>query len=466
MRRTIVLNVVGLTQELLPHAPNLARLAAQGAVRPLRTITPAVTCAVQSTFLTGLLPRDHGIVGNGWYFRDLSEILFWRQSNRLVAGEKLWDAARRRDPGFTCAQLFWWYNMYADVDISVTPRPIYPADGRKIPDIYTQPADLRGELTHKLGAFPLFRFWGPAADITSSRWIARTALHVYATRRPTLTLVYLPHLDYNLQRLGPRHPDIARDVAAVDALCGEIIDRARRDGTEVIALSEYGITSVSGAVHINRLLRSAGWIAVREELGREMLDAGASDAFAVADHQIAHVHVRRRDLIPAVKELLDSVPGIEIVLDEDGKRAAGLDHPRAGDLVAISRADRWFTYYHWLDDDRAPDFARTVEIHRKPGYDPVELFIDPKMHLPRASIAWRLARKALGFRTLMDVIPLDAGLVKGSHGRVTDRPEEGPLVISSDPDALPTGAVEATRIRDLILRHVFPMRAPVAEPVA
>jgi predicted AlkP superfamily pyrophosphatase or phosphodiesterase len=398
LTRTLVLNVVGLTPGLLAHAPHLKRLADQGALRPLATVTPAVTTTVQSTFVTGALPRDHGIVANGWYFRDLSEVLLWRQSNRLVQGEKLWDAAKRRDPAFTCAKLFWWYNMYSSADIAVTPRPMYPADGRKLPDIYTAPAGLRDELQQRLGQFPLFRFWGPAADIVSTQWIGRCALDVFERQRPTLTLVYLPHLDYNLQRLGPDHPRIAQDVAEVDQVCGELIGAAQRAGARVIALSEYGITPVSKPVHINRALRQAGYIQVREELGRELLDAGASRAFALADHQIAHVYVADPAVLPEVKALIEALPGVERVLDEAGKRQAGLDHPRSGELVAISRADSWFTYYYFLDDARAPDFARTVDIHRKPGYDPVELFLDPRLPLAKARIAWRLAQKILVFR--------------------------------------------------------------------
>ena len=311
---------------------------------------------------------------------------------------------------------------------------MYPADGRKLPDIYTTPAGLRDELQQRLGQFPLFRFWGPAADIVSSRWIGRCALDVFERQRPTLTLVYLPHLDYNLQRLGPDHPRIAQDVAEVDQVCGELIEAAQRAGARVIVLSEYGITAVSKPVHINRALREAGYIQVREELGRELLDAGASRAFAVADHQIAHIYVAEPALVPEVKALVEALPGVERVLDEAGKRQAGLDHPRSGELVAISRADSWFTYYYLLDEARAPDFARTVDIHRKPGYDPVELFLDPQLPLAKARIAWRLAQKILGFRYLMDVISLDATLVKGSHGRPTDRAEDGPLFISSEPE--------------------------------
>jgi predicted AlkP superfamily pyrophosphatase or phosphodiesterase len=463
MKRTLVLDVVGMTPALLEHAPNLRALAQRGAVRPLTTVTPAVTTTVQSTFVTGELPRVHGAVANGWYFRDLAEVWLWRQSNHLVGGEKLWDAAKRRDSSFTCAKLFWWYNMYASADWSVTPRPMYPADGRKLPDIYTHPAGLRDDLQRELGQFPLFKFWGPAADIECSRWIGQCALRVFERERPTLTLVYLPHLDYNLQRLGPTHPAIARDVAQVDEICGELIEAAGRADAEVVVLSEYGITEVSNPVHINRELRRAGWLKVRDELGREQFDAGASDAFAVADHQLAHVYVARPELVPEVATLLRGLPGVERVLDDSGKREIGLDHPRSGELVAISKPDSWFTYYHFLDDDRAPDYARTVDIHRKPGYDPVELFVDPRLRFAKLRIAARLAQKILGMRYLMDVISLDATLVKGSHGRPTDRAEDGPLFITSRPELLSEGPVAATDVKALLLDHVFGTSAAPAK---
>ncbi|MBP6268119.1 MAG: alkaline phosphatase family protein [Rhizobacter sp.] len=455
MTPTLVLNVVGLTPGLLEHAPNLQGLAREGAVRPLTTVLPAVTTTVQSTMLTGSLPRDHGIVANGWYFRDLSEVWLWRQSNRLVHGEKVWEAAKRRDPAFTCAQLFWWYNMYASVDIAVTPRPMYLADGRKLPDIHTHPAGLRDELQGALGTFPLFQFWGPGAGIASSAWIANSSLHVMKQHRPTLTLVYLPHLDYDLQRLGPNHPGIPAQVAAVDALCAPLIEEARRQGAHVVVLSEYGITEVSRPVHINRALREAGWLKVRLEQGREQLDAGASDAFAVADHQLAHVYVARPELLPEVAACLAALPGVERVLDDAGKQAAGLNHARAGELVAVAQADSWFTYYHFLDDALAPDFARTVDIHRKPGYDPVELLIDPKIAFPRLAVASRLARKAMGMRYLMDVIGLDATVIKGSHGRPTDRPEDGPLFLTTAPGLIADGPVPATAVKQVLLDHVF-----------
>jgi len=460
MHETLVILVVGLTPAMLGEdAPHLTRLAARGGMRPLVTVTPAVTCTVQSTLVTGLAPRDHGVVANGWYFRDLCEVMLWRQPNGLVAGEKIWEAARRRDPAFTCAKMFWWFNMYSSADWSATPRPMYPADGRKIPDHYARPPALHDELDARFGQFPLFRFWGPMTDIAASAWIADATLHVMATRRPTLTLTYLPHLDYVLQRLGPdlAHPQVRADLRAVDDLCGALIEAAQAGGRRVIVVSEYGITPAAGAVHVNRALREAGLLAVRrEERGRETLDAGASAAFAVADHQIAHVHVADPARIPEVKALLEALDGVETVWDAEGKRAAGLDHPRSGELVAMTRADRWFSYYYWLDPARAPDFARTVDIHRKPGYDPVELFIDPALRFPRLSIGWRLALRKLGQRQLLDVISPSADhLVRGSHGRPTDDPAAGPLVISSEPDLTPEGPLPAAGFKQLVLDHVF-----------
>ncbi|MGE0593054.1 MAG: alkaline phosphatase family protein [Vicinamibacterales bacterium] len=463
MYPTAVLNVVGLTPELLgPHTPHLTALAREGAMAPLRAVVPAVTCTAHATFLTGLRPEGHGVVANGWYFRDLAQVMFWRQANQLVQGPKVWETARDRDAAFTCAQMFWWFNMYAAVDWSVTPRPIYPADGRKLPDIYSSPADLRDRLIAELGTFPLFDFWGPNAGIRSSEWIAEASMRVDTWHAPTLLLVYLPHLDYDLQRFGPHDPRIAASLSAVDAVCGRLIAHCRQRGRRIVVVSDYGIVPVSRQVHINRALRDAGLLQVRDELGTDSFDAGASRAFAVADHQVAHIYVQDPSLVPTVQRLVAALPGVEAVLDRRAQAAIGLGHDRSGELVAIAETDAWFTYYYWNDDARAPDFARTVDIHRKPGYDPAELFLDPAIRLPKLKIAATLARKALGFRYLLEVIPLDGGLVRGSHGRRTDRLEQGPLVITSEPGAL-DGAVDATAVRDLMLSHLFDRRpTPVA----
>ena len=458
-RPLLLLNVVGLTHDMIgANTPHLKRLADEGFARPMGTVLPAVTCSAQSTILTGTLPREHGIIANGWYFRDLAEVSLWRQSNRLVKGERIYDEGKRREPSYTTAKMFWWYNMYASVDWSMTPRPSYPADGRKVFDSYSQPANLRDELQGKLGVFPLTRFWGPGADITSSRWIADASIEVMRRHRPSLTLVYLPHLDYGLQRLGPDDPKIAEDIRLVDAEAGKCIEAAREIGAEIIVLSEYAITPVSRPVHINRVLRRHGYVTIRREpLGWETLDCGASRAFAVADHQIAHVYIQNPDDIKAVKLLLKKTEGVDLILDRAEQRQFGLDHERSGELVVVAANDSWFTYYFWEDDRVAPDYARTIDIHRKPGYDPMELFIDPKLSFPKLRIARRLAQKFLGFRYYMDVIGLDASLVKGSHGRLPtpgNEPRESPVLISSRRD-IETDDIPMTAVKDMALRLQF-----------
>jgi predicted AlkP superfamily pyrophosphatase or phosphodiesterase len=457
MKRLLVLNVVGLTPGLLPRTPRLAAVGRAGFAAPLGTVLPAVTCSAQATMLTGKLPRDHGIVGNGWYFRDLAEVWLWRQSNALVGceDEKLWHAGRRRcGTGFTVANMFWWYAMHAAVDCTATPRPVYPADGRKIPSLYTDPPELKADLQGRLGRFPLFNFWGPTADIRSSRWIADATRRVMETRRPTVTLCYLPHLDYDLQRFGPDSPEAARACGEIDAVAGGLAEWAANAGHTVAVVSEYGITRATVGVDINRGLRRAGLLRVQEvDLGWELLDCGASAAFAVADHQIAHVYVKHPARIPEVKAVLAAVDGVAEVLDRDGQAAHGLDHPRAGELVAVAAPDRWFTYYYWLDDEKMPDFARTVDIHRKPGYDPVELFVDPALALPKLRIAWTLAKKSLGFRYLMQVIGTDSAIVRGSHGRLPGRDADGPVFLCTDP-AVHRDRLAMTDVRDLLIEIV------------
>lgn len=454
-RRVVVINVVGLTPGMIgANTPHLARLAHEGFMRPLETVFPAVTCTVQASLLTGLTPARHGIVANGWYFRELNEVLFWKQSNQLIQGEPVYETARQRWPRHSTAKMFWWYNMYAPVNWSLTPRPSYPADGRKIPDVYSEPPGLRDELQAQLGRFPLFNFWGPTADIRSTRWIADASCRVFREHRPSLMLVYLPHLDYNLQRLGPHDPAIAEDVRLVDQEAGKLIAAAREQDADVLVLSEYGISEVNSPIHINRILREAGLLRVRREpLGWETLDAGASRAFAVADHQAAHVYVRNPADRPRVAELLQHVPGIERVLDAAGQAELGLNHERSGDLVCVSSRESWFTYYFWLDDSLAPDYARTVDIHRKPGYDPAELLLNPDLRFPKLRIASRLLKKLLGFRYYMDVIGLKAEVVRGSHGRLPDADQlehEGPVLISSRKE-IERDRVHVCDVRDMIL---------------
>ncbi len=440
MTRCVVLNVVGLCEALLgEHSPAIVRFLKNGRLTRIEPPFPAVTCTAQSNYLTGVTPSQHGIVGNGWYNRELAEVQFWKQSNHLVQNRKLWEDLRQTQPDFTCANTFWWYNMYSTVDWSITPRPMYPADGRKVFDIYTHPSSIRHDIKNDLGEFPFPSFWGPAAGLETpqgkadavSRWIAEAAKWIEERHRPDLHLVYLPHLDYNLQRYGPNDPRIHESIRAIDEIVGGLLSYFNGRSVEVVLLSEYGIVAVDRPVHLNRLFRQHGWIAIREELGLEILDCGASAAFAVADHQIAHIYVKDPGLLPRVRGVLEATQGVSAVLDASAKRTLGLDHARAGDLVAVAEPKAWFTYYYWENDRLAPDFSRTVDIHRKPGYDPVELFLDPALRSPKARIALRLLQKKMGFRMLMDVIPLDASLVRGSHGSRPADPTFHPLLITS-----------------------------------
>ncbi len=449
--KLLVLDVVGLRPRDLAHAPNLRALGQRGFVAPMRTVFPAVTCTVQATWLTGLPASGHGAVGNGWYFRDLAQVWLWRQSNQLVQGEKVYEAARARDPAFTCAKLFWWWNMYAAVDWSVTPRPEYHADGLKKPGLYSEPQGLQAELQRELGPFPLFQFWGPGAGIASTRWIADAALRVMERHDPALQLVYLPHLDYDHQRWGPDDPRSVAAVGELDREAGRLIDAALAKGARVLALSEYGIERVERPVFLNRLLHERGLLRVQETSHGQLLDCGACRAFAVADHQAAHVYVRDASDVTAVAALLRGVPGVARVLDRTAQGELGIDHERSGELVCVAEPGCWFAYHYWLDEARRPDFAPTVDIHRKPGYDPAELFVDPAIRLPKLKVARVLARKLLGFRYLMDVIPTDPSMVRGSHGRLYDDDDDGPVVIGSD-RAFGSDRIEAVAVKDLLLR--------------
>jgi len=436
MKKTVVIDVVGLSKSVIgEHTPFLQKYIAGRHITTIQPVLPAVTTSVQSTYLTGKWPTDTGIVGNGWYDRTDSEVKFWKQSNKLVNGEKIWDKAKKEDPSFTSANMFWWYNMYSSADYSVTPRPQYLADGRKMPDCYSEPAELRDTLQEKLGQFPLFQFWGPGANIKSTRWIADASMTNDDLHNPTLTVIYLPHLDYCLQKFGPDLVKIAPELGEIDKVVEDLVAFYQKKGAEIIILSEYGIAPVSNPIHLNRLFRENDLLQIRVERGLELLDAGASKAFVVADHQIAHIYINDPSVTEKVKALLKNVKGIELILDREAQKAHHIDHERAGDLVVVADEKSWFTYYFWLDDAVAPDYARCVDIHKKPGYDPVEMFMTSK-----GRAAYKLMRKLAGFRYVMDVIPLDAMLVKGSHGRTNITDEYKAVLITDDlqKEVLPT----------------------------
>ncbi len=462
MKRTAVINVVALSKGLIgENMLNIAEFSNKGESALINPAFPAVTCSAQSNYLTGSLPRQHGIVGNCWYDRDLNELMFWKQSNHLVKGKKIWEELREIYPSFKCAKLFWWFNMYSSVDYSMTPRPIYTADGRKIFNIYTEPFSIKDEVENAIGKFPFPTFWGPFAGVDSkagkadaaSRWIANAAMWTEDKFQPHLNIIYLPHLDYNLQRYGTNIDLIKSDLRAIDAIVGDLIRFFKQRSVQVILLSEYGINDSDKPIFLNRIFRQKGWIRIKDELGREMLDCGASKAFALSDHQIAHIYVNDKSIISDVKSCVENQDGILSVLDDKLKYDYGIDHSRAGDLIAIPKSDYWFSYYYWLDNKKAPDFAPTVDIHRKPGYDPVELFLQ-QSPLINIKILFRILQSKLGFRMLLDVTPLDANLIKGSHGAPPIDKKHYPVVIVEKPGLLGKKEIDSTDVYQIIKRAI------------
>ncbi|MFZ4262551.1 alkaline phosphatase family protein [Sphingobacterium sp. HJSM2_6] len=449
MNRIAVIDIVGLSSSVIgKHTPNIQQYINRFGLKKIKPILPAVTTSAQTTYLTGTLPSTHGIVGNGWFDYEESEIKFWKQSNKLVQAENIWDTAKKIDPQFTCAQMFWWYNMYNNADYSVTPRPNYLADGRKMPDCYAYPSTLRDELTEKFGKFPLFSFWGPNANIVSSEWIANAALYVEDNYKPTLNLIYLPHLDYCLQKFVSEEEKVIPELQKIDQLVQSMIDHFEKNNVEVILLSEYGIAPVNQPIHINRILRQANLLDIRIERGLELLDAAASAAFAVSDHQIAHIYCKNEAIKQQVKTLLANQSGIAQILDDAGQKTYGIDHERSGDLVLLAERNAWFTYYFWEDDAKAPDYARMVDIHKKPGYDPVEMFMTSK-----SRAIFKLLLKKIGLRAVLDITPLDASLVQGSHGLPSCEEQYFPVWIGANENSSET--IDPTQVKQLILDKIF-----------
>jgi predicted AlkP superfamily pyrophosphatase or phosphodiesterase len=482
--RTLVLNVVGLTPTLLAGMPRLKRWADGQAQHALRPDLPAVTCTAQASMLTGRRPgtdatlgEGHGAVANGWYFRDLAEVWLWRQSVELITGAPdrgcprgdasgahagagqagpapiptIFDRWRAAHPDSPSAQLFWWWNLPSRADLSLTPRPTYWADGRKGPDVHAFPGELRTRLTKDFGPFPLFQFWGPGAGIASSKWILDTALDVLHHDRSGLTLVYVPHLDYDLQRFGPHGPEAEAAALELDAALTPILDYAEAEGLRTIVLSEYGIDAVDRCCEPNRLLRERGWLQIHAAENGSLLDPGNSDAFAVCDHQLAHVYVKDPARIEEVAAALRELDGVDEVWTGEAIAKAGLAHARSGEIVLLAEAGSWFGYRYW-NDEPEPDFARTVDIHRKPGYDPCELAFDPALSAPMARAAFKLLKKKLGFRTVMNLIGMDTSVVRGSHGRPPSSPEHGPVWIGpAELACVDDGMVQAHRALEAIV---------------
>jgi len=434
LKRVVVIDIPGLVPAHVGEkTPALAGLAVQGIQGALRPVFPAVTCPMQATFTTGVAPAEHGIVANGFYDRIARKVSFWDQPAGLVQVPRIWERLKARIPGAKTAVLFFQQTMFTEADVVLSPAPIHLETGM-IPWVYSRPVGWYESLVPEIGPFHLMHYWGPFASLESSAWIVKAALKTLERVAPALTWVYLPHLDYNSQRFGPDAPQVVEDVSRVDGLVGEMVEGVNQLawGKEVtwVVVSEYALQPVQGAVWINRILREQGWLAVREIEGKEYLDLEYSKAFAMVDHQFAHVFVQR-GYVEAVRQLLMNVDGVDKVWTREEQKRYGVAHERSGELIAISRRDRWFAYYWWQDDAKAPPFARTVDIHRKPGYDPVELFLGPATR----------------------GIPLDPGLVRGSHGVPAGDPrwDHTALIVSGPhtPKAMPK-TLEASAVVGLV----------------
>ena len=391
--KLLVINCAALGAELAAKLPPVAGLT----FRPAAPIFPAVTCVAQASFRTAAPPGDHGLVANGLFFPELRKVLFWEQSAALVSGPRIWQALRER--GGRVGLMFWQQSLGEDVDLLVSPRPVHKHEGGMIQDCYSRPHDLYDRLSGTIGrGFNLMHYWGPLASHRSSAWIVDATLAVLRAPdlAPDLLFTYLPHLDYDLQRQGPGSAAGARALAELGRLLARLVEGARAQGYDVLVFGDYAIGPVTRpAVFPNRALRAAGLFQVRKVRGMAYPDFFASDAFAVADHEVAHVYTSGDAATRRARDVLAALPGVGQVLAGDTRHAAGAEHPRAGALTLVAAPGAWFAY-PWFEDRReAPDFASHVDIHNKPGYDPCELFFG----WPPLSVS------------------LDTTRVKGSHGR-------------------------------------------------
>jgi predicted AlkP superfamily pyrophosphatase or phosphodiesterase len=424
-----LLSVPGLRAADVAVMPNLGRLAEQGSQTSLVPSFPCVTWPVQANMLTGRLPVEHGVVANGFYWRERREVEMWTAGNDKIQQPQLWDVLKRHDPKLTTAAWFPMLSKGCGADVICMPAPVHNPDGSESLWCYTRPVELYGQFRDKFGHFPLQHFWGPLANIKSTAWIVDSAIEAAARFRPHFFYIYLPHLDYAAQKHGPDSPQAAAAVAELDELLGRLfagVQTAYGQSPLWLVASEYAITPVNHVGYPNRMLREAGLLTVREEKPGgpgELIDFEQSRAWALVDHQFSHVFVRDADAatIDAVVRLFRGRDGFAEVLAGSERARYQMDHPRSGEVILISSHNSWQAYYYWPDDTRAPSFARTVDIHRKPGYDPVELYFDPQTR----------------------GIPLDASLVRGSHGAPASETSQRGIIIASKP-----GVLDGNELRD------------------
>lgn len=395
------LEVSHISSGLVPSIANIANNNG-GEYGYLKPVFPSVTSTVQTSVLSGKHPNEHGIISNGLYDRDNYQVMFWEQSSKLVQTDRIWDVLKKKNANLKTAVLFWQNTMFANSDFVITPRPLHLENGGMDMWCYSRPPNYYEEVASKIGEFDLKSYWGPFASFKSTEWISKSVEFTIEKNSPNLLFAYFPQLDYSSQKFGRNSPQVKDDLKKIDGIVDSIVKTTERmgiiDDTQFIVFSEYGFNDVNDGISINRALRENGLLATRTINNKEYIDFEFSQAFAMADHQVANIYLNKPENKDSVKKILEDVPGIERVYDDREKQDLKIDSYRSGDLIAISNRDKWFSYYWWNHDDKAPTFTKTVDIHRKPGYDPLELFID-------------IQKKSISF---------DTRLVKGSHGRPFD----------------------------------------------
>lgn len=433
----IFLSVPGLRHQDLAHMPNLNKLVDGGTSTRINHAFPAVTWPSQANLLTGKPPAEHGVVANGFYWRENHKVEMWTAWNEVIQQPQIWDVLKTIDSNLTSAAWFPMLSKGCDADYVCMPAPIHQPDGSEDPWCYTKPQEYYGTLLESLGHFPLQHFWGPMANIKSTSWIANSAAAAAAKFKPNFFYIYLPHLDYQAQKFGPNSEQATQSVKELDQLIGQFsADMQNAYATDIcwMIASEYVITEVDHVLYPNRILRDANLLGlVHEDGGGELIDFENTPAWALVDHQFSHIFVNQshHDSVEKIADLFRDREGVDQILVGDARKLHGMDHERSGEIVVISKPNSWQAYYWWQDDKLAPSFARTVDIHKKPGYDPVELHFD-------------MATKS---------IPLDAGLIKGSHGAPSKSAEQMGVFLSNEASLVNTESINDFALFDVVLNQ-------------
>ena len=400
-KHVVVLDIVGLDVSHISSGlvPTISEIANNGQYGYLKPVFPSVTCTVQASVLSGKYPSDHGIVSNGFYDKENFQVLFWEQSSKLVQSERIWEVLKKKNSNIKTSVLFWQNTMFANSNYLITPRPIHLENGGMDMWCYSRPPNYYEDVSSKIGEFDLLSYWGPFASFKSTEWISKSVEYTLENHKPDLLFAYFPQLDYPSQKFGKNSTQVKEDLRKIDEVVDSIVKKVEKlglsDETEFIFFSEYGFNDVNDAIPLNKILRQNGLLETRTIKNKEYIDFEYSQAFAMVDHQIANIYLNDHADKIYVRKVLEEIKGIDMICANDEKQKLKIDNNRSGNLIAIADIDKWFSYYWWFDEDKAPTFTKTVDIHRKPGYDPLELFFDP-------------AKKSVSF---------DTKLIKGSHGR-------------------------------------------------